>query len=270
MLRERLLSGKLDRHSEQLNKFLAGLFDTDGYIGLLRDTKVHTISLGCNISQSSSNDPDFEMMRALQKHYGFGKLYYFCRDKDNTAAECTWRFNSKDTKMLFNRISKHLLIKSKYFSLCLEIVDALKLHKVNYVAYKDLKEQMSCYKSKAGLIKWPKHLSWAYTAGLIAGDGHLRCRIGKRHDLSVELYNNSEDIMKCMVSSFGGTYRQKTKNCYKWSRRTGRQNKSFALSFFPRIRKYMLLETKKNVLTRLINFHKPPAETKRSAVEKQN
>ena len=69
----KLLSGSLRKnrkHSEQLNKYLAGLVDTDGCISLFfyktRTTGLQRVSVTVNLTQAATNDPDFEVIRALQ------------------------------------------------------------------------------------------------------------------------------------------------------------------------------------------------------------
>ena len=54
MLREKLLGGKLRKHSEQLNKFVAGFFDTDGCVGVTLDKGY--LKLYSKITQASSKD----------------------------------------------------------------------------------------------------------------------------------------------------------------------------------------------------------------------
>ena len=77
MLREKLLSGNLRKHSEQLNKFVSGFFDTDGCIGVTLDKGY--LKIYSKITQASSKDPDFEVMRALNNHYKLSYTLVLCR-----------------------------------------------------------------------------------------------------------------------------------------------------------------------------------------------
>ena len=155
MLREKLLSGKLSKHSEQLNKFVAGFFDSDGSVYLCRDRGA--IALRCSINQSAAKDPDFEIMRSLHRHYSLGTLNYV--DVKKGSAQCSWRFGATDSKKLFNLIGKHLLIKATHFKNCINSYNS-KTFMVD--------EEYKNSRNNSTYLKRPKHISWAYLSGLIS------------------------------------------------------------------------------------------------------
>lgn len=265
MLREKLLSGKLKKHSEQLNKFVAGFFDTDGCVGIALDKR--WVKVYAKITQAASKDPDFEVMRALQKHYNIGYITYSIPSMENAASFCDWVMNINDCKKLFNIIGKHLLVKYYYYKECIFIYDELACTQINRTAYEELREYFECFKKQSSFPRVPKHLSYAYTSGALAGDGHFRCvKRGNRNELNIEIHNNSEDLVAAFKQSFRGTYLKNKPNCFKWRRNLGSQNRSFALDFLPKIRKSMLLITKRNVIDRMLSFHEPPAETKQDGL----
>jgi len=268
MLREKLLSGKLKKHSEQLNKFVAGFFDTDGSVFIFKDR--NRIYIRSAIAQAASNDPDFEVLRALQRHYKFGTLTYYLGKKTSM---CSWTLNSKDSKKLFNVIGKYLMIKARYFETCISI-DKEKLD-LSKEQYDDLKSLMKIDRKYSKYLKKPKHLSHAYTAGVIAGDGHVRCKSFIRRDRPQHACNRLDVIVELgdtilpelLLESFKGSMNKiNGHDWWRWQRGLGKMNKKFAMKFIPKIRKYMLLETKRNVLDRMLNFHALPAETKQVSV----
>lgn len=259
MLREKLLSGKLKKHSEQLNKFVAGFFDTDGSIFIYKDRE--HLAVRASIAQAASNDPDFEIMRALHKHYKMGTLVYYFNTAGTSA--CQLNLNMKETAKLFNIIGKHLVIKATYYETCLYIVEE-KL-KLSNPQYQDLRCMLKQDRAGSKYFKKPKHLSWAYTAGVLAGDGHLRCKRYKRKDRPQHKCNRLDVIVeladKILVDllheSFKGSVNKNlTHDWWRWQRGLGAANKKFALKFIPKVRKYMLLITKRDVLDRMLDFHK--------------
>ena len=264
MLREKLLSGKLRKHSEQLNKFVAGFFDTDGCVGITLDKQ--WLKVYCKITQAASKDPDFEVMRALCSHYKLGYIVYTIPSNPNCASCSDWILNISDSHKFFNLIGKHLLVKYKYFEECLWIYNELKGIKITKEAYQEIREYLDCFKSKSLFPRIPKHLSWSYAAGVLCGDGHFRCKNTKRQKvLEVELYNNSEQLVQSFCSSFRGTMLVKSDNCYKWRRSLGKNSRIFSIRFLDRLKGFMLLKTKRDVVFRMLEFHKLPAETKQGA-----
>ena len=265
MLLEKLLSGKFRKHSEQLNKFVAGFFDADGSIYIYEDRG--NIGLRASIGQSASKDPDFEVMRALQKHYNLGRIiYYLPPDGENQASACMWNLSTTDSKKLYNLIGKHLLIKATHFENLIWIQEECKGCPVKG----DIREFSDCSRKHSKYLKRPKHISWAYAAGYIAGDGHLRCKTYKRSNsqypanrLDIYVASGDEIIVQLFQESFKGNTRfSERDNTFMWYRGLGKHNTLFAMKFLPKIRKYMLLKTKRNVIDRMLDFHRLPTETK--------
>jgi hypothetical protein len=249
MLREKLLSGKLDKHSEQLNKFLAGFFDSDGSIFLYKD-RDH-ITIRATIAQSASKDPDFEIMRALKNHYKLGSLIFYIQPLGSSM--CAWNLGKTDSLKLFGLIGKYLCIKGTYFKYCIDCLSSKEFDK----------GKQKVNRIESIYLKKPKHLSWSYLAGLIAGDGHLQFKKYNGHNkINVCIASGDFVIIDLLMENFKGHYQQQD-GCYIWRHPLGKSNKPFAINFLRRIRKFMLLNTKRDVIDRILAFHKVPAETER-------
>lgn len=259
MLREKLLGGKLRKHSEQLNKFVAGFFDSDGSVFVYKDRS--SLGLRSCIVQSASKDPDFEVMRALQRHYGLGRLTYSTPEKGSAMIE--WSMSAKDSKIFFSLIGKHLCIKATHFDNMIWLWDNCRSLGIT----EDIEDFKRCSRKSSKYFKKPKHLSWAYTAGYIAGDGHLQCRKHKRPDRPRDYYirksvivaSGDEIIVDLFKESFKGnkTYSDRD-HTWRWERSLGLKNKKFSDRFLRKIRPSMLLITKRDVIDRLLEL---PAET---------
>jgi len=178
----KLLSGKLRenrKHSEQLNKYVAGLIDTDGCISLFfyktRATGKQRLSVVLDITQSAANDPDFECLRALRNFYNLGSVSFSIPESEKKTSCCHWVLRDKDAKILFNRLGKHLRLKGTHFDNMVWVSDQhSEIEDIPNKVVEELKEFRECSRNNTSYLKMPKHLSWAYVAGVIAGDGCIR------------------------------------------------------------------------------------------------
>lgn len=278
----KLLSGQLKKkrkHSEQLNKYVAGLIDSDGCLSYRINNDEFSLQL--QLSQSAVNDPDFEFMRALQDFYDIGGLYYELPEKWSSC--CRWKiYGSKDVNKFLNIIKKHLYTKGKQFDNMLWLQDELEGMKLSDVQIEDLKENViPCLKKSYGPLKEKKHPSWPYLAGLIHGDGNLLCRtdrVNKKFDrrygkyytyvsteLRVHIYSHLKE--KCVLDfikrSLGGTVKvNKKNNTATYQHGLGKQNIPFANKFIPKILPYLMHLKKYEVVKRMQMFHRELAETK--------
>lgn len=273
----KLISGKLKErriHSEQLNKFLAGFFDADGCVSVFVDKRYSSVVLTANIVQSLSNDWDFEMMKALQNYYGIGRISYRQYKAQEHSDVVSWDFNTKETKMLFGLIGKHLFIKRSHYKNCINIYDEYKITKPELEFIRSLREKSrieSCMNHKHF-----KHISTAYLAGLIAGDGWVEAAIGKqtkdkiRNQMSIEVKLNIQDgeVLEAIHRDFGGRlYYRGHDNCIKWRLNMGKGNKK-AKELSGKLLQYMCMQKKYDALEKIFNFHKQLAETKHIKTDK--
>ena len=279
----KLISGKLKErriHSEQLNKFLAGFFDADGCVTLFVDKRYGSIVLNASIVQSLSNDWDFEMMLALRDYYGIGKITYRSFEGEQNADAITWSFNVKESKMLFGLIGKHLFIKRDHFIKCIEAHEEYlgKKPEIEFIrSLRNKSREESCMNHKHF-----KHISTAYLAGLIAGDGWVEAAIGKkkfiksknayinRNQMSIEIKLNVQDgeVLEAIHRDFGGSlYYRGHDNCIRWRLNMGKGNKN-ALELSTKLLGYMCMQKKYDSLELIRNFHKQLAETKHIETDK--
>lgn len=261
----KLLSGSLKakrKHSEQLNKYLAGLVDTDGCITLFfyktRTTGKQRLSVCLSLTQAAVNDPDFETMRALHGFYELGSLHFSIPSRENEASVCTWTLRDKDTKILFNRIGKHLRLKGTHYSNMVWISNEHKdIEDIPLSVIEELKDYRECSRINTTYLKMPKHLSWAYVAGVLAGDGCIRnyARGSKGYRaMSVRLTQGDEKLLKLFKRDFkGGIYQSRT--WFNWERNLGISNSSFAVPFLKQVRKYIIHKGKYQKINKILQVH---------------
>ena len=189
----KLVTGQLKKHSEQLNKYVAGLLDTDGWIGFEFTQGKAYVRMG--LRQAATVDGDFQMLRAVQKHYQLGTISYGFQAND--VSFCSWRLSTKHANMLFGLVGKHMRIKQSHFKNILEFD----------TTQGDLKEFSRLSRENTGWLKRPKHLSYAYVAGLLDGDGcyRIRKKEGKITTMCVKAAINEEFILLKLQEDFGGS-----------------------------------------------------------------
>lgn len=271
----KLISGKLEskrNHSEQLNKFLAGFIDADGsfymYFSKDRVGMYRSYCFTC-IDQAASVDYNHSMMKALRSFYNVGSFRtYTQEERHGKSLMYSWLIASKDTLKLTNLIKKHLLIKGTHLDNLLWLQEELRGVPLTKEQVEDLKPFIKCSRKNSKWIKQPKHPSWAWLAGYLAGDGHFRCRIKRRvwdkrfdrftyhNQLSVSATSSTDDgfILDFIARHTGGKvgiYSGYT----NWTRGLGKSTEKSSLPFLRKLRKYMCLEKKYTIIEQMIKFH---------------
>ena len=263
----KLVSGVLKKnrvHSEQLNKYVAGLFDADGYIGFEFVTDL--LYLRAGITVSASVDEDFRTLRALHQFYNLGTLMYHYQD--NGVSNCSWRISTKDCQTFYNRVGKHMRIKQTHFHNLLEEQKRWKLIKIECKdTQRKLKEFSKYSRSTSSWFKRPKHLSFAWVAGYLDGDGcyRIRRKSGTIRTLSVKAASHDLFILGKLQEDFGGSINTQAKDdetikC--WRRGLGIGNIKFSLPFLYNMRKFSCIENKYRKIQEMITHLENSASRK--------
>lgn len=277
----KLLSGKLResrKHSEQLNKYVAGLFDSDGCICLRyskdRKPDYYRIYLSVSIGQSASVDDDFSLLRALRDYYDLGSVTY--RDVPGDMHKSLvgqWRLSYTESLIFMNRIGKHLRIKGTHADNLIWVAQELNKTIIHKDCLEELKEFSKCSRLNSRWMKHPKHLSWAWVAGFLDGDGHYRYRQrGNGFDIYVTFNCSETDrfIADFFKVCFSGNVFVNAKNLAIWKRNLGVQSKTFAIYFLEKMRMYSCLKYKYDTIEKILLHYKnrQAAETNQHATER--
>jgi len=270
-----LINGKLDKkHSERLNKFVAGLMDADGTFGLHFGKNTY-LTLRFKITQSIVNDPEFIMMKSIVRYFGLGSSRVNIEHKWNQEFESfEWVVQGQEARKLADYLVKHSCIKAKHIDRLCYLYDNLRGFKLTPAQVAELKEYSTCSRENTASLFERKHPSWAWLAGYLAGDGcfyykhRLRSSGSYSHEALVNATANVIDlqILVFLQKHFKGTIsKYKNNNNFKWIRSLGKSHSKFAMNFLIKIRKEMCMIKKYDKIQTLINFHcNLPAETKRS------
>lgn len=259
----KLQSGQIKKHSEQLNKFVAGLFDADGYISF--DFCRNKIQLQCGIGLIDEN-----LIYSLQKHYKIGTIIVTDGKLASHSTFYKWVMRSKESKKFFNLIGKHLRIKATHFRNLVNIHTELEEETLQEDMISSLKEISKESRKNSKWLRHPKHPSYAWVSGYLAGDGHFEFKKGtKRNPREVVARASSvchkDDcfIQYFLKTAFGGSVTTSHGgDHYIWRVSLGRGSAKFAVDFLKKLRLYMCMERKFIVIDDLIKFHEQPAETK--------
>jgi len=251
-----MLSKKIDtlrKHSEQLNKYTAGLLDSDGYIGI--HFKKNSNGRYSSYLQMAICQTDTTILHQLCKAYRLGTVY---ADR--------WTLNNKESHILLGRIGKHLRIKATHSDNILWLLSELKGWSV--ASKDDLTEYIRCSRLNSRWRKEPKHLAWAWMAGYFDGDGHYRVRIGRKRTYSngstaitneLKLFVGSADydafILNHLHRIHGGSIGTRKDGCRFWQLSLGRNSRTKALRFLKQLRKYALIPKKVAAIEQMIAFH---------------
>lgn len=262
----KLLSGKLKesrKHSEQLGKYLAGYIDGDGCISIDFRRKAngyYLLRIRFHLISGMTVDCDGSLLRALRDFYDLGITY--SRETENNPVTY-WECGIKDTKILFNRIGKHLRLKGTHWDNMIWLYEELKGEDLTEEHVLELKEFTVCSRKNSKWLKHPKHPSWAWVAGLIDSDGTIqfsersrRGRIQRDLNVAVALTQDHKHVLDFLRSTFkGGIHYQKSSNSFRWRRSLGKKNEAFALPFLKQLRKYSCIPHKYSRIDKMIKFH---------------
>lgn len=263
----KLLSGNLldkRKHSEQLNKYVAGLMDTDGCVSLFfYKTRVggkQRVKVTLVLAQAANNDPDFSTIRALQGFYGLGSLSYQVPTDEEELSICYWTLRDKDSRIMFNRIGKHMRLKASHFDNMIWISEQHRdIDDIPDCVVEELKEYRECSLKNTTYLKMPKHLSYAYVAGVIAGDGSVNFRMtsGRNHPImQVRVVQDRGDkLLALFKRDFKGAVYESTSGLFSWERNLGVNNASFAIPFLKKLRMYLIHEQKYNTVCKILDYH---------------
>lgn len=249
----KLVTGNLRErrvHSEQLNKYLAGLFDADGCITLERISGKY-IHLRFTLSQAASVDNDFELLRSLKTFYNMGTLKYSI--SANGVSRCDWRLSSKDSKKMFGLLGKHLRIKGTHFQNMINIQKAYKGTVVSDEQWEKIREYRSESRRKSTWLKRPKHLAYSWVAGYLDGDGCYRFR-RSQNTLAIKAASDDLHILYKLQEDFKGSVLD-SKSTYKvWRRGLGKGHIKFSLPFLKKMRHYSCNRQKYGKIQEMIDY----------------
>lgn len=253
MLYNKLKSGTLKGHSEQMNKWTAGFLDADGSIGL--HIKRHTNNRYGIYLQVCIDQTDTDILYLLRDHYNIGNV-----------SGTKWHISGKDSHKFLGIIGKHLLIKATHMDNMLWVID--QLSGISIINVDDIRAYAECSRLNSRWRREPKHVPYAWMAGYLDGDGHYRVRLGRlrRYENGSTAITNElklfvgsavwdSFILDKLHEDHGGSIRLRKDNCYFWQLSLGRNSRSKAINLLTKLKKYSCLPRKKEAIDKMLTFH---------------
>ena len=190
---------KYRKNNESINKYTAGLLDADGNIHLtVTDSQTSSNIRSVRVQFTGERkDKVVETLLNLHDHYQMGRMEY-----PNTRTNIVnWTLNGQEAINFLTVIKKHLVIKGQHAERTINLWYRLK-DRTSTV--KALARWRRLSRDSTGPIHHKKHLTWAWLAGYIDGDGHIS--IPKKR---IEFQSNLRDIAayELIQHSLGRPYR---------------------------------------------------------------
>lgn len=252
-------------------KYLAGLIDADGWIGLKfqKCSNLSTIGVKLGLSASVSIDRGSKFLNSLPELTGCGSTYLEKMPNENHADRNHWTVGARgELERLLPRIAKHSIIKANLIQGCLQILRSTKGIRYTDEQVKAFKELCERLRKQTGPIKSKNFLSWAYTAGYLDGDG---CYSNRKHqgswhrNVSTVCHPDDKVIRDYLLKCYGGTIWTDQAGNLRWSHSLGLQNYQFADKFLSQMSRYSKL--KKHKIDMILHGNRQRLSEKRATAQ---
>lgn len=239
--------------NETLVKYLAGLCDADGHLGLVtakNKSGRYTMHLRFSLCQSESIDRGGKFINSMPNETGMGNVAAKkFEENPEWSTRNTWRVSLRsDIEKLIPRLAKHMVVKARHWNWALLATRELKgksLSEDEMLAFKGRYEQS---RLDVGPLKPKNHASWAWTCGFLEGDGcfNNRHKGGRWYQrVVVEIHESDKVAVDLLHKSFGGSVYEYNTGCVIWYRNLGIKDSTFAINFLSKLLRYSRLKKHK-------------------------
>lgn len=240
-------------------KYLAGLLDADGSIGF--EFTKNRPYLSIKLTAADSIDTK-QYVQTLPERTGYGTSCKKERKNQNWSPVSVWTVSKRqDLEMLIPRLVKHLVIKGKHFSRMLDKWQEFRGRTLSDIEVEQLKQYCKASRLDSGPLKPKKHPTWAWVAGYLDGDGSYIFKKPPSQKfpklvVRATAHVNDRVGLDLLQKAFGGYIYDRGKagkHILDWVHPLGKNNKSFALKFLPKVVKHSRL--KKHKIEQMIAYH---------------
>lgn len=250
-------------------KYLAGLLDADGSMSFSfkrTDNNNGRYYVGLQISLCASDAIDRKgFVSGLSDAHCIGTVHRDGRFRQNAV----WIVSKRaHVEMLVPRLTKHMVIKARHWDWMLHRWRDIR---AGGSSVSEAERAMISDSARAGRrdnvgpLKPKKHVTWAWLAGYLDGDGWFihRCYKNKRygHDewamkMGAVAHENDACGLELIQHSIGGRIKPHTQSdsLRVWELGLGPRNRSRALSLLPNIAKHSQLKREK--IDGIIHHHR--------------
>lgn len=224
------------RIKETTIKYIAGLYDADGSLSF--QFKNGYVGLQFRLGQSDVVDKDGKAIKGLQRETKLGKVYNQEHSSWKNSMNI-WVISSlPELERLLPRIAKHSLIKARHIEWMLNQRRDTRGKKLSEEEITNLKEGSKLVRQNAGPLKPKNHVTWAWLAGFMDGDGWYSYT-GK--SLRIGAASDVKDRYACdlIAKSLGSkVVHREDKGMVQWRMGMGPSNASRASKILPRLLRY--------------------------------
>jgi intein/homing endonuclease len=185
-------------------KYLAGLMDSDGNFNINRIDDGY-VRFTVSVSSSENTDKDFNMLTYISETFKLGSTRTFT---NNYGQVRTWTVASlSEQEQLLPLLIKHLVVKGTYAQYCLNIRRLYKGRKCPDEEWEVIKEELKRQRQTTKATVFKKHMTWAWFAGFVDGDGCLAAATKFSDVLKITNHINDIAAIKLIQHSIGGSIR---------------------------------------------------------------
>lgn len=255
----------MNKQNETLNKYLAGLCDTDGCLSFgfrkQRDGDNYYLNVRFTLLVSHSYDPEGKLLNLLQAHYGVGSIQTREARVVSSSAAVWCVGKSNELERLLPHIIKHMVLRGTHWKWILETLRERAGIPLTSEEIRQLKAESKDRRKSTTWVKPKNYPSAAWLAGVVDGDGYFTDKYypDKRYRRIVFGLQNAEcdrAIVEHIQKAFGGVIhvrKGKTTKLNHYILNLGFSASSGALKFLRYVVKHSHL--KKHQIEQLIHTH---------------
>ena len=234
-------------------KYLAGLVDSDGSVGLHRHSFVRTDGKRkvYAILQLTQGPHGRDYLQFLTDALGI-RLYH---SKRNGKEEFSLILKGRKLKTLADRLVKFMVVKGAVLKWLIDDVNGAI---VDDVEYSRLMEELRRRRKAGGPVKPRNFVGMSWIAGFLDGDGAYRLKVCKGcTECRVRVCVKAEEkviALRYLQKTLGGNlYGPNSSGYYFWTLGLGKGNRSRAIRFLMQMRKRTRI--KFNKIDSMIRWH---------------
>ena len=209
--------------------------DADGNFNINR-TDDGYVRFTVSVTSSENTDTDFKMLRYISETFSLGST----RIHENIHGKLmTWKVASlSEQEQLLPILIRHLVIKGTYAQYCLNIRRKYKGKPCPLEDWEEIKKELQLQRQTTKAAVHKKHMTWAWFAGYVDGDGCLASPTKFSNRLSITAHENDVEGIKLIQHSIGGTIKPLPKKpwLYNYSFTIGVKSKQKSLAI---LKKYL-------------------------------
>lgn len=232
-------------------KYLAGLFDADGWVSFVWNKGYLHLEIG--IEQSETTDRDGNYIKWLCSMCG---SYSTRKREEGWARTHTWRVHRRsELETLVPRLVKHCHTKGRHLDYMMNVYRDNRGKPITEECFNKQQESARESRWNSGPLKPKNFPTGAWLAGFLDGDGYYMLRKRpKQTEIRLGVHTGKQDLptLEFLQKALGGVIKDRGA-CVEWVRNLGPRDKAFCQSLLRKLLRYNPM--KKWKIERILEFH---------------